>query len=96
LIKLFLLVSSFSAEYCLPLVRVGGLFVAAKGHDPQEEVRNAERAIQMMGASLLQLCSGIFVMFSVWHIMCIIMIEKWVLDDCFNEIGHYCQGFVFP
>ncbi|XP_023908512.1 uncharacterized protein LOC112020188 isoform X1 [Quercus suber] len=45
------------AEYCLPLVRVGGLFVAAKGHDPQEEVRNAERAIQMMGASLLQLCS---------------------------------------
>ncbi|XP_040988063.1 ribosomal RNA small subunit methyltransferase G isoform X2 [Juglans microcarpa x Juglans regia] len=46
------------AEYCLPLVRVGGLFVAAKGHDPQEEVRNAERAIQMMGSSLLQLSSG--------------------------------------
>lgn len=45
------------AEYCLPLVRVGGLFLAAKGHDPQEEVRNAERAIQLMGASVLQLCS---------------------------------------
>ncbi|GAV74578.1 GidB domain-containing protein [Cephalotus follicularis] len=44
------------AEYCLPLVRVGGLFVAAKGHEPQEEVRNAERAIQLMGASVLQLC----------------------------------------
>jgi hypothetical protein len=25
---------SFAAEYCLPLVRVGGLFVSAKGHDP--------------------------------------------------------------
>ncbi|KAK3204649.1 hypothetical protein Dsin_018695 [Dipteronia sinensis] len=46
-----------AAEYCLPLVRVGGLFFAAKGHDPQEEVRNAERAVQLMGASLLQLCS---------------------------------------
>ncbi|KDP31151.1 hypothetical protein JCGZ_11527 [Jatropha curcas] len=44
------------AEYCLPLVRVGGLFIAAKGHDPQEEIRNAERAIQLMGASRLQLC----------------------------------------
>ncbi|XP_059638785.1 uncharacterized protein LOC132281066 [Cornus florida] len=45
------------AEYCLPLVRVGGLFVAAKGHDPQEEVRRAEKAIRLMGASVLQMCS---------------------------------------
>lgn len=44
------------AEYCLPLVRVGGLFVAAKGHDPQTEVKNAEKAIQILGASVLQLC----------------------------------------
>ncbi|XP_073035761.1 uncharacterized protein [Primulina eburnea] len=44
------------AEYCLPLVRVGGLFLAAKGHDPQEEVTRAERAIHLMGASLLQAC----------------------------------------
>ncbi|KAI3985612.1 hypothetical protein MKX01_033895 [Papaver californicum] len=43
------------AEYCLPLVRVGGLFVAAKGHDPQEEVKNAEKAIGMLGASVLQM-----------------------------------------
>ncbi|WCJ36028.1 Ribosomal RNA small subunit methyltransferase G [Euphorbia peplus] len=45
------------AEYCLPLVRVGGLFIAAKGHDPHVEVRNAERSIKLLGASLLQLCS---------------------------------------
>ncbi|PSR95851.1 Ribosomal RNA small subunit methyltransferase [Actinidia chinensis var. chinensis] len=45
------------AEYCLPLVRVGGLFVAAKGHDPLEEVRRAERAVHLMGASVLQMCS---------------------------------------
>ncbi|KAF7123699.1 hypothetical protein RHSIM_Rhsim12G0161700 [Rhododendron simsii] len=60
------------AEYCLPLVRVGGLFVAAKGHDPLvcihypclelilcEEVRRAETAIRLMGASILEMCSGI-------------------------------------
>ncbi|XP_040970577.1 ribosomal RNA small subunit methyltransferase G isoform X1 [Gossypium hirsutum] len=45
------------AEYCLPLVRVGGLFVAAKGHNPQDEVKSAERATKLMGASVLQLCS---------------------------------------
>ncbi|CAA0826760.1 S-adenosyl-L-methionine-dependent methyltransferases superfamily protein [Striga hermonthica] len=44
------------AEYCLPLVRVGGLFVAAKGHDPQEEVTKAVKAIHLMGASLLKTC----------------------------------------
>lgn len=45
------------AEYCLPLVRVGGLFVAAKGYQPQDEVRNAKKAIQLMGASILEMCS---------------------------------------
>jgi len=44
-------------EYCLPLVRVGGLLVAAKGYNPQEEVENAKKAIRLMGASILQLCS---------------------------------------
>lgn len=32
---IFFLYRFFIAEYCLPLVRVGGLFVAAKGYDPQ-------------------------------------------------------------
>ncbi|CAN6816463.1 unnamed protein product, partial [Brassica oleracea] len=43
------------AEYCLPLVRIGGLFVAAKGHDPKEEVENAENAVRMLGGSILQI-----------------------------------------
>ncbi|KAK3128839.1 hypothetical protein QOZ80_6BG0467030 [Eleusine coracana subsp. coracana] len=45
------------AEYCLPLVRVGGLFVAAKGHDPHEEIENAKSAVQKLGASMLELCN---------------------------------------
>ncbi|MQL83103.1 hypothetical protein Taro_015573 [Colocasia esculenta] len=46
-----------AAEYCLPLVRVGGLFVAAKGYDPQEEVENAQNTVRLLGASIIDLCS---------------------------------------
>ncbi|XP_066371934.1 uncharacterized protein [Miscanthus floridulus] len=45
------------AEYCIPLVRIGGLFIAAKGHDPHEEVRNAEGAVRKLGGSMLELCN---------------------------------------
>ncbi|CAN6214406.1 unnamed protein product [Urochloa humidicola] len=45
------------AEYCLPLVRVGGLFIAAKGHDPHEEIKNAKSAVQKLGASMTELCN---------------------------------------
>jgi len=45
------------AEYCLPFVRVGGLFVAAKGHDPKEEIRNAKKSIHLLGASISESCS---------------------------------------
>ncbi|WVZ81792.1 hypothetical protein U9M48_029134 [Paspalum notatum var. saurae] len=46
------------AEYCLPLVRIGGLFIAAKGHDPHEEIRKAECAVQKLGACMLELSNG--------------------------------------
>uniref|UniRef100_A0A1D1YTY9 Ribosomal RNA small subunit methyltransferase G n=2 Tax=Anthurium amnicola TaxID=1678845 RepID=A0A1D1YTY9_9ARAE len=45
------------AEYCLPLVRVGGLFVAAKGYDPQVEIGSAQNAVRLLGASIIDLCS---------------------------------------
>ncbi|KAL6861319.1 hypothetical protein ACP4OV_017019 [Aristida adscensionis] len=53
------------AEYCLPLVRVGGLFVAAKGHDPHEEIKDAKGAVQKLGASMVELCNAL----NQWDLM---------------------------
>ena len=40
------------AEYCLPFVKVGGLFIALKGYDCEEEVAGAQKAIQLLGGKL--------------------------------------------
>lgn len=39
-------------EYCLPLVRVGGFFIAMKGSDAALEVKAAENAMQKLGGKL--------------------------------------------
>lgn len=43
------------AELCLPLVRVGGILVAAKGPNPEEEVDAAKTAVNLLGASIVTL-----------------------------------------
>ena len=40
------------AEYCLPLVKVGGWFIAMKGPDGQEELKEARRALQILGGEV--------------------------------------------
>lgn len=37
------------AELCLPLVKVGGFWVAPKGPEPEEEVHDGLRAIEALG-----------------------------------------------
>lgn len=39
-------------EYCLPFVKVGGLFLALKGRDAEAEVEKAEKAIKVLGGKL--------------------------------------------
>ncbi len=39
------------AEYCIPFVKVGGEFISFKG-DATEEVREAERAIKLLGGEI--------------------------------------------
>jgi len=42
------------AEYCLPLVRIGGKFIAQKGPKGKEELTAAERILQGLGGKLSQ------------------------------------------
>ncbi len=41
------------SEYCLPLVRVGGLFVAQKGRSYMEETEKALKTVQLLGGELI-------------------------------------------
>ena len=40
------------AEYCLPLVREGGLFVAMKGPDPEAETEEAKKAVHCLAGRI--------------------------------------------
>ena len=40
------------AEWCLPFVRVGGVFVAMKGSSGKEELEKAKKAIKTLGGSV--------------------------------------------
>jgi 16S rRNA (guanine527-N7)-methyltransferase len=42
------------AEYCLPLVKVGGLFIAMKGSSGKEELDNAQKAIATLGGEVVK------------------------------------------
>ena len=41
-------------EYCLPLLKKGGVLIAMKGPEPQEEIREAKKAIFELGGKFLE------------------------------------------
>jgi len=42
------------AEYCLPFVRVNGIFIAYKGQNINEEIREGEKAIGILGGRITE------------------------------------------
>lgn len=40
------------SEYCLPLVKKGGIFIAYKGPEGKEEIEKAEKAMEILGGQL--------------------------------------------
>ena len=45
------------AELCLPLVRLGGYFVAMKGKDGEEEAKEAAKGISLLGGEICEIKS---------------------------------------
>ena len=41
-------------EYCLPFVKVGGLFIGMKGPDAKDEINESKKALQVLGGELLE------------------------------------------
>lgn len=39
-------------EYCLPFVKTGGIFIAMKGSDIQEELDNSKKALEILGGEI--------------------------------------------
>lgn len=43
------------SEYCLPFVKVGGVFVALKGYEVEEELQESKNAIGMLGGRVVDI-----------------------------------------
>ncbi|HBH12806.1 MAG: Ribosomal RNA small subunit methyltransferase G [Clostridiales bacterium 38_11] len=40
------------AEYCLPFVKIGGVFIALKGENIEDELKNGEKAVKLLGGEV--------------------------------------------
>lgn len=40
------------SEYCLPFVKINGYFIAMKGSESEEEIKEAEKAIKVLGGKI--------------------------------------------
>jgi len=41
-------------EYCLPFVKVGGVFIAMKGQDAEKEIQSSQKALQVLGGKVVK------------------------------------------
>lgn len=62
------------AEYCLPFVRIGGLFVAQKEEKVEEELDSAQKAISTLGGKLKEVIKVKLPLSEITHSL--VVIEK--------------------
>lgn len=64
------------SEYCLPYVKVGGYFIAQKTVDALDEIKSAERGIQLLGGSIESIVEGTVPYSELKHNLVLIRKEK--------------------
>lgn len=64
------------SEYCIPFVKKGGLFVSYKSEKAGEEVKSAEKAVRILGASIKEKCDFILPNSDMNRTMIVIQKEK--------------------
>lgn len=42
------------AEYCLPYLKIGGMFAALKGPNVEDDIKNAKKSISLLGGALVK------------------------------------------
>lgn len=62
------------SEYCLPFVKVGGSFISMKGPDVEDEIREAEKAIKVLGGKIVEVKKEVIPETDITHSL--IIIEK--------------------
>ncbi len=60
------------AEYCLPFVKVGGALLAMKGPDVSDELREAEKAVKLLGGRIEEVKSVPIPMTDIVHSIVVI------------------------
>ncbi|NMA65672.1 MAG: 16S rRNA (guanine(527)-N(7))-methyltransferase RsmG [Clostridiaceae bacterium] len=62
-------------EYCLPFVKVGGYFIAMKGPDVDEELKESKKALIVLGGEIIDVKK--FMLYNSDNERCIVMIKKY-------------------
>lgn len=61
-------------EYCLPFVRVGGMFIAMKGPEAQNELKESKKALGILGGEVINVKE--FNLPRIENKRCIVLIKK--------------------
>lgn len=62
-------------EYCLPFVKVDGTFIAMKGFDIKEELKESQKALKVLGGEIVDVRE--FTLYNSENKRCIVMIKKY-------------------